>query len=122
MYTTSVEMSNDSIDEDAIGGAMLQVNKELNKMKKAYRSSVMICILTDGEENRSQTFSKSDVKSMVEIGHLHLLVLILMHLVLVWDMVSRSLIQCNLTRLTLVKPCVLLDVTPIQLRLPFQRV
>jgi len=51
---------------DAIGGVMMQINTELAKNKKADRDSIIITILTDGEENASRTFNSSNVKQMVE--------------------------------------------------------
>lgn len=51
---------------DAIGGVMMQINAELAKNKKADRDSIIITILTDGEENASRTFDSSNVKQMVE--------------------------------------------------------
>jgi len=51
---------------DAFAGAMMQVNKLLSAKHKSDRESVIITVLTDGEENSSRTFSSSDVKGMVE--------------------------------------------------------
>jgi uncharacterized protein YegL len=51
---------------DAIGGVMMQINTELAKNKKADRDSIIITILTDGEENSSRAFDSSNVKQMVE--------------------------------------------------------
>ena len=51
---------------DAIGGVMMQINTDLIKQKKTERESVIITILTDGEENTSRTFSKNDIKAMIE--------------------------------------------------------
>lgn len=51
---------------DAFGGAMMQVNNLLTAKNKADRESVIITVLTDGEENSSRTFSSTDVKGMVE--------------------------------------------------------
>lgn len=51
---------------DAIGGAMMKINSILSEKKKADRESVIIAILTDGEENTSRTFSSSTIKAMVE--------------------------------------------------------
>ena len=51
---------------DAIGGAMMKINSILAEKKKADRESVIIAILTDGEENTSRTFSSSTIKAMVE--------------------------------------------------------
>lgn len=51
---------------DAVGGVMLEINKLLAEKKKADRESVIITILTDGEENQSRTFKNSDIEVMVE--------------------------------------------------------
>lgn len=51
---------------DAIGGVMMSINNDLMETKKKDRNSVVITILTDGEENASSTFSSSDIKQMVE--------------------------------------------------------
>jgi hypothetical protein len=51
---------------DAIGGVMMQINNNLKNHKKADRDSVIITILTDGEENSSRTFDSSNIKQMVE--------------------------------------------------------
>lgn len=51
---------------DAIGGVMMEINKNLATKKKAERESVIITILTDGEENSSRTFDNSTIKQMVE--------------------------------------------------------
>ena len=51
---------------DAFGGAMIQVNNLLTAKNKADRESVIITVLTDGEENSSRTFVASDIKGMVE--------------------------------------------------------
>jgi hypothetical protein len=51
---------------DAIGGAMMKINALLAEKKKADRESVIIAILTDGEENSSRTFSSATIKAMVE--------------------------------------------------------
>jgi len=51
---------------DAIGGAMMKINSILSEKKKADRESVIIAILTDGEENSSRTFSSTTIKAMVE--------------------------------------------------------
>lgn len=48
---------------DAIGGVMMAINQKLLDKKK---DSVIINILTDGQENHSQTFSNYDVKLMIE--------------------------------------------------------
>lgn len=51
---------------DAIGGVMTQVNTQLAESKKADRDSVIITILTDGQENSSRTFNDATIKQMVE--------------------------------------------------------
>ena len=51
---------------DAMGGIMMKINSLLAEKKKADRESVIITILTDGEENQSRTFCNSDIKTMVE--------------------------------------------------------
>lgn len=51
---------------DAIGGVMMKINTDLQNHKKADRDSVIITILTDGEENASRTFDSSNIKQMVE--------------------------------------------------------
>lgn len=51
---------------DALGGVMLSINEKLVAIKKANRESVIITLLTDGEENQSKTFNNADVKAMVE--------------------------------------------------------
>lgn len=50
---------------DAIGGVMISINNHLANAKKKDRESVIITILTDGEENSSRTFNNNDVKEMV---------------------------------------------------------
>ncbi len=51
---------------DAMGGVMMKINLLLKEKKKADRESVIITVLTDGEENQSRTFKNSDIKAMVE--------------------------------------------------------
>ena len=51
---------------DAMGGVMMKINTLLADKKKADRESVIITILTDGEENQSTTFRNQDIKVMVE--------------------------------------------------------
>ena len=51
---------------DGIGGVMLNINEMLASKKKVDRDSVIITVLTDGQENASRTFSSNDVKQMVE--------------------------------------------------------
>jgi len=51
---------------DAMGGVMMKINSLLAEKKKADRESVIITVLTDGEENQSVTFRSDDIKGMVE--------------------------------------------------------
>jgi Mg-chelatase subunit ChlD len=51
---------------DAIGGVLMRINALLMEKKKDYRESVIVTILTDGEENQSRTFNNAEIKSMVE--------------------------------------------------------
>lgn len=51
---------------DAIGGVMMQINNLLIAKEKSDRESVIITILTDGEENQSRTFDNAAIKAMVE--------------------------------------------------------
>lgn len=51
---------------DAMGGVMMKINLLLADKKKADRESVIITVLTDGEENQSRTFRNDDIKAMVE--------------------------------------------------------
>lgn len=51
---------------DAIGGVMMTINDQLKEVKKSERDSIIICVLTDGQENTSRTFDNSTVKAMVE--------------------------------------------------------
>ena len=51
---------------DAMGGVMMKINALLAEKKKTDRESVIITILTDGEENQSRTFRTPDIKVMVE--------------------------------------------------------
>lgn len=51
---------------DAMGGVMMQINNALAAKKKDERESVIITVLTDGEENASRTFRSDDIKQMVE--------------------------------------------------------
>lgn len=51
---------------DAIGGVMMQVNKDLSEKKKSERDSIIITILTDGQENASKTFNNQGIKQMIE--------------------------------------------------------
>jgi hypothetical protein len=51
---------------DAMGGVMMKINTLLAEKAKADRESVIITVLTDGEENQSRTFRNDDIKAMVE--------------------------------------------------------
>jgi hypothetical protein len=51
---------------DAMGGVLMTVNNLLSEKKKAKRESVIINVLTDGEENASRTFNNASIKAMVE--------------------------------------------------------
>lgn len=51
---------------DAMGGVMMKINLLLADKKKDDRESVIITVLTDGEENQSRTFRNADIKAMVE--------------------------------------------------------
>ena len=51
---------------DAMGGIMMKINEQLSANKKKDRESVIITILTDGQENQSRTFRSEDIKAMVE--------------------------------------------------------
>lgn len=51
---------------DAMGGVMLKINSLLAEKKKTDRESVIVTMLTDGEENQSRTFRNADIKVMVE--------------------------------------------------------
>lgn len=51
---------------DAMGGILMKVNNLLSEKKKAERESVIINVLTDGEENASRTFNNASIKAMVE--------------------------------------------------------
>lgn len=51
---------------DAIGVVMGEVNEDLRKNKKKDRESVIICVLTDGEENASRDYTNARIKGMVE--------------------------------------------------------
>lgn len=51
---------------DAMGGVMMKINTILSEKKKDDRESVIITVLTDGEENQSDTFMGTDIKAMVE--------------------------------------------------------
>lgn len=51
---------------DAMGGVLMKINTQLTAVKKAERESVIVTVLTDGEENSSRTFRNQDIKTMVE--------------------------------------------------------
>lgn len=51
---------------DAIGGVMMAINDQLKEVEKSERDSIIICVLTDGQENTSRTFNNSIIKAMVE--------------------------------------------------------
>lgn len=51
---------------DAIGYVMEDTNNALRATRKKDRESVIICILTDGHENASRTYSNENIKAMVE--------------------------------------------------------
>ncbi len=51
---------------DALGGALIEVNNDLAKLRKAQRDSIIIGILTDGQENSSHVFTSQAIKQMVE--------------------------------------------------------
>lgn len=51
---------------DAMGGVLMKINEQLSAVKKANRESVILTVLTDGEENSSRTFRNVDIKAMVE--------------------------------------------------------
>lgn len=51
---------------DAIGDNIYKINSHLASKKKAQRPGVIVVILTDGEENTSNRFTKSSIKGLVE--------------------------------------------------------
>ena len=51
---------------DAIGTVMEEINDDLSSTRKRDRESVIICVLTDGEENASRQFNNAKIKGMVE--------------------------------------------------------
>jgi len=53
---------------DAMGTVMKEINADLKLSKKRDRESIIICILTDGEENMSKTFNNEKIKAMVELA------------------------------------------------------
>lgn len=63
---TSYQPNGNTNLHDAFGGVMMQINNQLTTKKKNDRESVIITVLTDGEENSSRTFNASSIKGMVE--------------------------------------------------------
>jgi hypothetical protein len=51
---------------DAIGAVMIKINSALFSKAKNDRESVIVTVLTDGEENQSRTFRNEDIKTMIE--------------------------------------------------------
>lgn len=52
---------------DAIGQTINKIGKRLSETKEEDRpSKVFVCIITDGEENSSREFSKTQIKEMIE--------------------------------------------------------
>ena len=51
---------------DAMGGVLMNINHTFAEKKKKDRESVIVVILTDGEENSSKTFNNTDIKQMIE--------------------------------------------------------
>lgn len=51
---------------DALGGVMMKINEQLSGFKKSNRESIIITLLTDGQEINSRTFTNADIKMMVE--------------------------------------------------------
>ena len=50
---------------DGLGGTILRLNEDLTKSSKGSRESVMIVLLTDGQENSSTVFSSDDLKKII---------------------------------------------------------
>lgn len=50
---------------DAFGSVIATINDELAGLEKSERPSIIITMITDGEENASQTFTLADVNLMV---------------------------------------------------------
>jgi len=50
---------------DAIGQAINSINDILSKLKKKDRPSVIVTIMTDGEENSSRSYNNEQIKAMV---------------------------------------------------------
>ena len=51
---------------DAIGSTILNVDSKLKTMKKKDRPSVLIIIMTDGEENCSRKFNNNQIKELIK--------------------------------------------------------
>lgn len=51
---------------DAIGSVLGQINSKFATVAKKNRESVIVVVLTDGEENSSKVFTNADVKIMIE--------------------------------------------------------
>lgn len=52
---------------DALGSTIKSVGEKLSSMPESERpSKVIFLVITDGEENSSQTYTKAQIKSMVE--------------------------------------------------------
>ena len=52
---------------DAVGRTITDVGKELREMRELDRpEKVIVCIITDGHENSSSDYSRSQIKEMVE--------------------------------------------------------
>ena len=66
LTTQSYDPSGTTNLYDAIGGVILNLNKDLESKKKKERDSIIVSILTDGQENCSQSFSQKDIKYMIE--------------------------------------------------------
>jgi uncharacterized protein YegL len=65
--TTKNYFANGSTDlNDAIGSSLQAVNSILSEKKKKYRETVIITILTDGEENTSRAYDTATIKAMVK--------------------------------------------------------
>lgn len=50
---------------DAIGSTINKIDSELEKIEESNRPAVIICIITDGEENSSKEFSYERIKQMI---------------------------------------------------------
>lgn len=51
---------------DSIGYAIEQTNDYLGRMSEEERPSVIVCIITDGEENASSKYKNQDIKNLVK--------------------------------------------------------